>query len=249
MDSPHYVTKYPKRKRVTKKNNGKLILFIFVFFLLIAIVIFLNSSISKISNIQIIGIDLLTEEEIYKKADINLDMYYFFADPDSIESNLKELDIIKEVEVTKKFPGILTILAVEQEFVAYFKKSEHEWVPVLENGSLYNKEYNEDFFDRPLITKWTDMDLISDLASELSEIKPSILEEISEITQNPQEDELNRLLVYTREGYRIHINIEDLSENLNLYPEIIEGICDKTDNKGDIFLLESFRFVEFNNQN
>lgn len=247
MSSPQYVSIYPKRKRQVKKNNSKLFILIFLFFLLIAVVIFLNSSISKITNIEIVGLDLLTEEKLLEEIDIYSGKYYFLVDTESIRNELLQIDLVNNVEVIKHFPGSLSINIVEQKIIAYYKDTENNWIPVLENGSLYHDSHNQEFIDKPLITVWENKELLNDLALELIKVKPFILEKISEITLNSEEDELNRLLIYTREGYRIHVMIENLSENLNLYPEIIEGISKKTSNKGDIYLIDSFRFVEFNN--
>lgn len=245
MNSAETASLYGRRKDKKKNNNNSLIFFIFLFFLIIAIVSFLNSSISRINVIEITGICLLTEEEIYEQANIYYDMNYFIARKSKIKDNLLDLEEVKDVEIAKVFPGKLDIHIIELKPLAYLY-SNSEWVPILEDGLLYYEPYDNDFLEHPLVTNWQDMSQIKILAEELNNTKPSVLVEISEIQQNAQENNPNQLLIFTREGYRIHLLLEDFSNKLNLYPEIIENLKTKTTNTGDIYLFDSIRFEEYN---
>ncbi len=235
---------YGKRKDKKKKVNTKFFFIIFLFLLIVAIIVFINSPISRIDEIEITGISLLTEEEIFEKANIYYDMKYFFALKSKIKDDLLELEVVKEVEVIKIFPGKLSINIVEFKPLAYLYYKP-DWIPILEDGLVYNKLNNNDFLEHPLVTNWQDMSQINKLAEELNNTKSSVLVEISEIQQNPQENNPNQLLIFTRDGYRLHLVLEDFSKKLNLYPEIIENLKTKSTKTGDIYLFDSIRFEEY----
>lgn len=235
----------PKRRVLHQKKSKKTLRLIFFFFLLVAIISFFNSSISRIIDIEVIGLRLLSEKTIYDQAGLAKNMHYFFTRTSSIENKLLMLEQIKEVKATKEFPGKLRIHIVEQKPVALFYNSANKWEMILENGYLYNYDNKKIFLELPLVTKWQDLDLLPRLGAELDKVNLSILNEISEIHQNPQKADSNQLLLYSKDGYKIHISLNDLGDKLNLYPLIIESLQTKNDNPGDIYLLDSMRFEEF----
>lgn len=235
---------YRRRQDKKKGNNNKLFIIIFLVFLIVAIVIFLNSSYSKINVIEITGISLLTEDDIYETTNIYYEMNYFLALKTKIKDDLLKLEEVKEVEVVKIFPGKLFIHIVEFKPLAYLY-DQPDWILIFENGLLYYKLNNIDFLEYPLVTDWQDMGQINKLAEELNKTKSSVLAEISEIQQNSQEDKPNQILIFTREGYRVHLLLEDFSKKLNLYSEIIENLKTKSTNTGDIYLFDSIRFEEY----
>lgn len=244
MYSPETLPKYKKRVSKQRKNKKLTGLFLF-FFLLIAIITFFNSSISRIIDIKISGNELLSVEDIYDKANLNINMQYLFARVSTIEKKILEVEEVKGVKVKKQFPGKLYIEIEEFKPVALLYKSNKDFIPILENGYLTTK-INKMVVDFPLVTKWNDYNQLEKLAQELTKIKASTLEDISEIRQNPQEHDPLQLLIYSKEGYRIHIPLDKLSSKLNLYPNIIENLKEINPNLGDIYLLESNRFGEFN---
>lgn len=234
-----------RKEKHKQKKRRKLLALIIIFFLLLAIIIFFNSSFSRIIDIEVNGAELLTKEEIYKKGKININMQYLFTNTSKIEKKLLEFEEVKEVEVIKEFPGKLKINIIEYKPIALYYSS-NEWLPVLENGYLYEGTYKNKYINYPLITKWDNKDTISILAAELATVSPSVLLEMSEIQQNPQAYDPNQLLIISNKGYKIHVSLEDISEKLNLYPSIVESIESKGAGLGNIYLMESIRFEEFN---
>lgn len=232
----HRSTKYKKRKK-------KPLILIILFFLLISIMLFLNSDISRIKSIEINGNNLLSENDIQKQADIYLDINYFFIKTSSIEAKLLNLDEVKEVKAEKQFPGQLKVDIVEFKPVAIWLKGD-KTLPILENGYVYSGK-NKIYVDYPIVSKWGDEKLIPELANELSQVDSSILQHISEIQLNPQAAYPKQLLLITREGYKIHICLDDISEKLDIYPDILASLEDKETKLGEIYLLESMRFEEY----
>lgn len=246
MDS--YQEVYYSRRNRTRKTNKRLTAIIVLFFILIAFLIYFNSSFSKITMIQITGLNLLQEKDIYDKAGLDNNMQYFLTGVSNIENSLLELLEVKEVEVTKTFPGKLFIRIEENNPIAFIYRND-KFTLLLENGYIYHKDITKKYLDIPYITKWTDDTGIKDLANELTETDPSVLYQISEIQQNPQTLYPNQLLLITKEGYKVHINLDELSDRLELYPLIVESLKSKSTKLGDIYMVESIRFKEFSAKN
>ncbi len=242
MEPEPYLPQF--RRKVYKKKGEKLLFFIFLFFLLLAIIIYFNSSISRITNIKVTGLTLLSEKEIYSTADIHKNMLYLFTSSSSIKKKLLGIKEIKDVEIIKEFPGQLFIHVTENKPIAFFRDANDKWIPILENGLFYKGE-NKFYIDGPLITKWDDEDKLNQLVTELIKVKPNVLHEVSEIRELPVKEDPNRVILYMKQGYIVHISLVDFSKRLNLYPTILENLMSRNTKKGDIYLLESIRFEEF----
>lgn len=243
MNSQPYIS---QRRATKQKKTRKLRGLLFFFFILLAVIAYFQSPIGKVTKIEVNGIQLLQEKEVLEKADLQLNMPYFFIRTSTIEERLLELGEVKKVEVRKQFPGKLIIEITENKPVSFLYQPEGNWAALLENGVLVAG--NSFMLDRPLITKWTDENKLTQLAEELTKLHPSVLERISEIQTNPDLSDKNRLLLYTREGYRVHISLTDLGKKFGLYPSIIENLKEKNDKLGDLYLFESMRFEEFKNE-
>ena len=233
---------------VHRRKNKRLQFFIFLFFLVLATMAYLSSPLSKIEEIHISGNKLLSEKEIYQKANLQLNMQYLFARPNSIKEKLLQLNEMKDVNITKEFPGKLYINVEENVPVAFIYKNSMEMYPLLENGYISYAQ-NKVFANRPLVTRWENDATIVELAAQLVQVEISVLNEISEIKENPSEQYPEQVLIVTKEGYIIHISLKDIGGKLNLYPSIIENIKQQNDSLGDIYLLESMRFEKFNEEN
>jgi len=232
-----------RQKSLKHKKNKHLLRWLFLFFLLLAIIAYLKSPISRVTDIQITGLNLLEEQDIYQKAEIHHNMHYFLIKTSTIEEKLLELKEIKKVEVIKEFPGKCRITILENKPVAMVHQQNGNLVPLLENGYLMNN--NKRFFNLPLITNWKDGTRLTALAEQLDKLHPVVLEEISEIQQDASVADQNQLLIMMRDGYKIHIFLDELSKKLNLYPSIIDSLKEKNQNTGELYLLESIRFEEY----
>ncbi len=245
MNTAQTIPSY-KRRNDKHRTNKKLLNRLFLFFILIAIIAYLKSPISKVTEIEITGENLLLTKDIYDKANIQQNMQYFFIKTSTLEEKLLELREVNKVKVSKEFPGKLKIEITEFKPIAVLLLKSENIVPLLENGFLL--ENNSQYFNLPLITKWQDEELLPILAEQLKGIEPDVFEQISEIQQNPQASNQHRVLIFTKEGYKIHTSLDYLSKKLNLYPTIIDNLSEKESNIGELYLLESMRFEEYDDE-
>ena len=247
VSSLQTIPPYRNKTVKPKKRNRKVLTLILFFFFVIAIIAFFNSPISKITKIEVKGNQLVSEQRVYEQGHLRLNMQYFFIQTKSLEEQLAQMKEIKKVEVIKKFPGYLEIKIVENQPIAYLNEKDNEWQPMLENGYLVPSVQKKQFMSGPFITEWKEKEKLVQLATELKKIQPSVLERISEIRQNGQATDPSELLLIMNEGYKIHVPLEKLGMNMNLYPGIIESVKEKTTRLGEIYMLESIRFEEYKN--
>ncbi len=222
-----------------KKNKGILSKsWLFLFFAILLIVIFLNSSLSKVNNIEIIGNNLLKTEDILATISLKKNDYYFLFNSEKAKVKLEQNNIIKKVVVEKKFFGKIKIIIEEQKIVA-FLQSNNNWLPVLENGIvLWNYPW-ENYIDRPLISKYSSERNVQQLARELAKVSNEALNKISEIIDAPNEEEPNLIIVYTKDHIKIFVRLNEFADRINLYPQIVEELKTKNDKSGILYMLDA----------
>src|SRR5690625_1757350 len=87
----------PKLKEARKKKaNHRRIVYLSIFFILIAIVIYLQSSLSYVKTVQVAGNKLIGEEEIVTLTDITNKTNIWMVQKKSIEENLLAHPLIKD---------------------------------------------------------------------------------------------------------------------------------------------------------
>jgi cell division protein FtsQ len=247
-DSYNSIQFVSRRERRDKKKKMKMIGLIIVILLLAALVTFLLLPISKINSIAVNGLELLTAEEVKTQALMYEGMSYFLANTEKSKLAIEKLHICKEATVEKHFPGKIDINIVENSEVAYLYDKD-EWFVVLENGYVSDRVTEIDFSKRPLITEWTDVDLLPLLASELYKTKKSVIAEISDIQLSGSEGSEKEVLIYSWEGYHIYVKLDDFSQQMNKYLEIVETLKGKESEYGIIYLYDTIRFEKFSHGN
>jgi len=222
-----------------KKSKGILSKsWLFLFFAILLIVIFFNSSLSKVHNIEIIGNNLLKTEDILATISLKKNDYYFLFNSEKAKAKLEQNNIIKKVVVEKKFFGKIKIIIEEQKIVA-FLQSNNNWLPVLENGIvLWNYPWGN-YIDRPLISKYSSERNVQQLARELAKVSNEALNKISEIIDVPNEKEPNLIIVYTKDHIKIFVRLNEFADRLNLYPQIVEELKTKNDKSGILYMLDA----------
>ncbi len=245
MESTYSSQQYASRSnRGKKKKKTKSIILFLIILSFVLFVSFFFLPISKIYDISITGLDLLTEEEVIKQAKVYEGISYFLVNTEKVEEELEKLHMCKEATVEKTFPGELAIKIVENVEVAYLFDNDL-WYAVLENGYITERIIELDFGKLPLITDWGKRDLITDLAREISKTKNSTIAELSEIQLFNTDEGLEQVLIFTREGYKVHLELKDFSKKMNIYLDIVETLKSKESGLGNIYLFDSIRFEKF----
>jgi len=234
----------PVLKEPTKKRMGsrKLMTILILLFVALLAVLFFNSSISKISEIQIDGTRFVTREEIGKSAAILVGDAFFRTSSSTIEDRIVTLPQIKGAKVTKVFPGVVKINVEEFPVVAFELSKQGEMTALLTNGTTVEADSDEmQLVDKPVLSGWTDGDPVkAQLTKQLAKISTKQLSDLSEILPYPSTAYPDRILMYTRTKFEVVTAVSVLPEKIEALNAVIE-----TQEPGKITMLLADTYVPF----
>lgn len=212
----------PKLKEARKKKaNRRLVFYLTIFFILISIIVYLQSPLSQVKTIDIHNNSFITDEEIIEIAGITTKTNIWTIDFSNAEEKLRSNSIIDEVTVERKLPWTVSIDISEKQIVGFIEESA-EYYPVIESGEvLENVTYNEFNGEAPLMIGFTDKEYLSNIASELSKLPEDVLDLVSEIHWQPDEDNKNIILLYMNDGFVVQGTIRDFAEGMSVYPSVV----------------------------
>lgn len=233
-----------KQQRPKRRGNRKLLFLLVLFFLTVLIIVFIRSPYSKVQEIQVFGNDIYPAEEIIQQSGLRKDMQFLNVWESSVQSSLKPLEGIKEVTITRSFPGVIQVHVTEQRRVAFWNGQDGSRYPLLENGYVLKKvNFSNRVVDRPLISSWSAPELLPNLAKALAKLSPAVLAEISDITLTPTVYDKQRVTLFMRDGNEVRSVVYKLDKMLNWYPAIVKEL--PKDTKGVLSLFEQPWFVPY----
>lgn len=231
----------PKLKKVRQqKANRRLIFYLSVFFILIAMIVYLQSPLSHVKKVIVKGNNHLTEEQVIKQSEITKETNLWSIKKSNIKGLLTEHPMVQSVEMKRKLPSTVEIHIVEHNHVGYVE-DENEYLALLNNGVLYGSESLMEY-QVPLIVNF-DEQAIEPLAKELAQIPETIHQLISEIHLLETEDHQNKILLYMVDGFIVEASMGSFSEQMKAYPSIVSQLEKK--DKGTIYLGKGAYFEPF----
>lgn len=242
MSAQMPVLKEPSRKRM---GSRKLLTILILLFVALLAVLFFNSSISKVSEIQIKGMRFVTQEEIGKAAGILVGDAFFRTASSTIEDRIVALPQINKVKVTKVFPGLLKIAVEEFPVVAFELSKQGEMTALLSNGTSVEADSDEmQLVDKPVLSGWTDDDPVkAELTKKLGEISTKQLSDLSEIIPYPSSAYPDRIVMYTRTKFEVVTAVSVLQDKIDALNAVIE-----TQEPGRITMLLADTYVPFQSE-
>lgn len=242
MSAQMPVLKEPSRKRM---GSRKLLTILILLFVALLAVLFFNSSISKVSEIQIEGMRFVSQEEIGKTAAILVGDAFFRTSSSTIEDRILTLPQINEVKVTKIFPGLLKISVEEFPVVAFELSKQGEMTALLSNGTTVEADSDElQLVDKPVLSGWADDDPVkAQLTKKLGEISTKQLSDLSEIIPFPSSAYPDRIIMYTRTKFEVVTAVSVLPEKIDALNAVIE-----TQEPGKITMLLADTYVPFQSE-
>lgn len=225
----------PKLKQARKKKaNRRLIFYLSIFFVLISIVVYLQSPLSDVKQIEVLGNKYLDDEEIKLLSGLSKDHNIWGVDKSEIVDKVTAHPEIAEVEVVRRFPSTVKINVEEFVRVGYVKQS-GSFFPVLETGkSLTSYQLKNAKGDAPLLLDFDKQTYLKEMTEELSELPQSIVDLISEIHWSPSDENPYRIKLYMNDGFEVEGSIRSFSKKMAAYPSIAAQL-DKSD-KGVIHI-------------
>ncbi|MGE6631297.1 cell division protein FtsQ/DivIB [Bacillus sp. NPDC077027] len=233
----------PKIKEQRKqKANRRLISFILLFFIMVLIIVYLQTPISKISSLTVTGNEHVSTKQLIKLSQIKEGETEFWnLNKDSTAKHIKQNKLIKNVTIKKQFPNKVSIEVKEYANVAYLQKG-NLYYELLENGTALSEEVTPSHAG-PLFVNWDDQDKLKQAVQSLNKLPASIQELISEVYYVPTST--NRWLVkfYMNDGYTVIASIKTFADKMKSYPSIVKEL--KNSEKGVIHMEVATYFETF----
>jgi len=227
----------PKPKR---KGARRLIGVLYALFIVLLVVLFFRSSLSKISEVTVSGGRFATDEEILEAAGVGPGDPFFWPTSEAIAARVMKLDPVSSAVVRKTFPGKLHIEVAEYPAVAYGLAADGTIRAILSNGK--ERPIGADsVVDRPVLRDWSGREAERlKLVDILSRLPDDLLSDFSEIMPYPSEAWPDRILIYTRTRFEIVTAVSLLAEKAETIRAVIE-----TQEPGNITLLLADRYVPY----
>jgi len=242
MQSQMPVLKEPEPK---KKGNKKLIAIIVILFIAIFSIVFLNSTLSKITEVEITGTQFVSGAEVMSAAGLKVGDSFVFSSAEEIENNVTTLNTINKAVVTKHFPGIIKIAVTEYSVVAFEFDNNGELIALLASGaSIKTNNDRLQIMDKPVLTGWSKDDPNKNqLMKQLASIDSALLADISEIAPIPSVAFPDRILIYTRTKFEVTTAVSLIREKVEAMNGVIE-----TQAPGKLTLLLADTYEPFNRE-
>jgi cell division protein FtsQ len=225
----------PKLKQQRrKKANRRLIFLLLLFFIFIACILYFQSPLSHVQAIKVLGNNVYSENDIVSSAKISSDNNIWKVENNEIEKRIKQLPEIKSAEVKKQFPNTVVINVEELKRIAYISV-ENEYVPVLENGKILEKNQSTNFpLNAPILFSFTEDEALKKMIKAIEQIPEEVLNAISEIHYDPIESDEFHISLYMNDGNEVSATITTFAEKMVHYSSIVSQLL--PDQKGVINL-------------
>ena len=214
----------PKLKQMRKrKANRRLIGLLVVFFLLIFSIIYLQSPLSRIQSIRVDGNKHLSDSEVIKQSELEIEDNIWEIKRNKVEAMLKKHPEIKDVRLQKKFPNHVIIKVSEYEHTAYVQNGK-EYYPVLSNGKILEKKLSNIPDSGPLLVSFKEGKPLEVIIEQLEKMTEDVMNSISEIHYNPSKTDKTKVTLYMNDGYEVTASGETLADKLVHYAAIVSQL-------------------------
>lgn len=214
----------PKLKQTRKKKaNRRLIGYLVIFFLLISMIIYLQSPLSQIKEINVTGNKFLTSKELIKQIGLSTDMNIWMINKKKIKIQALKNPVIESIEIKREFPRTLVVKIKEHKRVAYILKN-GRYSPILDNGAILSVSKRVTNGDAPIIIGFKEDAHLNKMMQELAALPESILYLISEVHWKPVKDNNSKILLYMNDGHMVDGTIRKFADKMQVYPSIVSQL-------------------------
>ncbi|NWK84378.1 FtsQ-type POTRA domain-containing protein [Staphylococcus sp. GSSP0090] len=243
---------YLKEKRAKRRKKQKQIqysIFGVLLFIIILILIYMFTPLSKVDSVEVSGNDNVSKSTIDKAINLNSNARMYTYSTTKAKNNLEDNELIKNAEVKKVFPNKLSVKVTEKQIVAMVQKKD-KYVPILEDGSEL-KDYDGNATDDGPILEGFEKDKKEKIIQELTKMPANVRSMIAEIKYDPQENAQNQIKLFTTDEIQILGNLNTIGNKMKYYPQMSQSLeRDESGNlkkSGYIDLSVGASFIPYSN--
>ncbi|MBM7715584.1 cell division protein FtsQ/DivIB [Siminovitchia sp. FSL H7-0308] len=231
-----------------RKANRRLIFLISLFFLLIVCVIYFQSPLSHVKQIQVHGNEAVTSEEAIKMSKLKRGLSIWEIDRKQAVKDLKSHPEIKSAAVRIGFPNTVHINVKEYAKIA-FVSTGTEFFPILENGKILTDNPKMEIpGNAPILNGFEENHILEEMAKQLMELPPEIVNAISEIHYSPKKTDQYHISLYMNDGFEVSATILTFAEKMIHYPSFVSELDPQKKGIIDLEVGSFFKAYESDNK-
>ncbi|MET3682052.1 cell division protein FtsQ [Alkalibacillus flavidus] len=218
----------PQLKQARKKRaNRRFYMVLALILFLILLIVYLQSPLSHIRSIDVEGNHVIDETEIIELSNLNVDQSFWQMKPGVVSEDIETHPEIEQVTVNRNWYNQVVIHVEELDRVAY-QQSDGQFNPILQNGDrLQRVQLDKPREDAPLLHDFEGDQRVS-IAQELADMKPSVSRLISEVYYEPNDQDAERIRLFTIDGQEIVATIDQFADKMTAYPSIATQIKEES---------------------
>lgn len=214
----------PKLKEARKKKaNRRLVFYLSIFFMLISIIVYLQSPLSQVKHIEVVGNKVLTDDEVIQHSGLALHKNIWVVQKKGVKNKIESHPVVETAQVHRSLPQTIRLKVNEHHIIGYMKE-EGTYFPILQNGMMVKKEKISNQGDGPLLNDFEEDAYLKRMASELNEVPEDIFNLISEITWVPTEKNKYKIVLYMNDGFIVEATIRNFAQKMKTYPSIVSQL-------------------------
>lgn len=209
------------RKKRKRRMTWTFSILLFLFFSALFLVLYLQSSISKIQILTIAGNEIVDAQEIETVSTLNKGDSLWSFSTSNIEDKIAQHPAIKKAKVSRKRWSEVAITV--QEFQPIGFRGADETRILLENGAEVTSRDAGSMFG-PALGEFDDKKVEKKVISELGKLASENRMLISEISSSPSKSDPNLITLFMNDGNTVILSALDLSEKMDFYPAVLQQI-------------------------
>ena len=213
------------KERRRQRANRRLITYVSVFFLLMTLVTYFQSSFSDVKSVEVSGNQYVSSQWLIENSHLLTEVSMWRIDEEGIKSDLLTHSNISEISLSRQWPNTVEINVSEFKRVAYIEE-EGNFFPLLETGELLTEEDAQvsSPYDAPIIIGFENTEVKLQMAEELTIVPEALNQRISEIHLSPTENDPLNLVIYMNDGFQVNSTIRRFAERIAPYPSVVEQL-------------------------
>lgn len=232
------------REKRRRRTNRKFIFVMTIFVLALLILLYFQSSLSRIDRIIVKGASLYEDDYYIENTSLALDEPVWGFRVKRIEKELQKIDSVAHVSVSRKWLRNIEIDIQEWGPIAYIQE-DNQYGLLLESGEVFLQgQGQQPEEDAPILNGFTDSAIKKRMIAQLIKMESGVYQLISEIIYDEKSRDPNQITVYMDDGYEIRAIIPTFAEKMTYYTEIIAQLQD-VEEKGVIDMEVGTYFTPF----